>query len=545
MRGLTILAWMLGILGAAPAWADEASWSLNQRKLVTLRATLKGETPAERVEAAERALLAAQSASAPERIERQVLPGDPPTVRLLVNGQPVVHLVPEDLGGVQPGLLLEAASLDLERRLGLALAEAREARDPKAWALALALSLLISAVALTLLKGLAMLRRLLLRRLVRRLAGSEGPSGTVQTLAPRWWQVSGEHAIALLRGLAGLASWAVLLLLLDLWASLVLRQFAYTRAWGERASDWLLEQLLALARAASAAVPGLVIAVLILLLARGVVRVLRAVLERVEAGELSLSGLDTDTAGPTARLASLVVWLFALAMAYPYLPGASSEAFKGVTVLAGLMVSLGASGVVGQVMSGLSLMYSRALRVGEYVRIGEVEGTVTALGMFATKVHTGHGEEVSLPNAVVFSQPVRNFSRLAEGGQFVLHTTVTIGYATPWRQVHAMLLEAARRTPGVQQQPAPFVVQAALGDFYVEYRLCAQGSRSAPQRRAEAMSQLHAHIQDVFNENGVQIMSPHYMEEPAQPQVVAPGEWFVPAAGPLRGPSSATPGGKT
>ncbi|PZP28055.1 MAG: mechanosensitive ion channel protein MscS [Roseateles depolymerans] len=532
---------LLSSLSGVAAHADEATLALNQRKLVVLRATLKGESPAERVEAAERALQAALAASVPDRIERQVLPGEPPAVRVLANGQAVVHLVPDDLGGAQPDVMLEVASADLERRLQRAFAEARETRDLGAWMRAAALSVLATAVALALLKGLGQLRRLLLRRLVRRLAGVDSPVGAdhveVGGRAPRWWQATGEHAIALLRGLAGLASWAVALLVLDLWATVVLRQFAYTRPWGERAGDWLLEQLAALAGAAASAVPGLVTAVLIFLLSRGAVRLLHAVLERVEQGELSLGGLDADTAGPTARLASLVVWLFALAMAYPYLPGASSEAFKGVTVLAGLMVSLGASGVVGQVMSGLSLMYSRSLRVGEYVRIGEVEGTVTALGMFATKLHTGHGEEVSLPNAVVFSQPVRNFSRLVEGGQFVLHTSVTIGYATPWRQVHVMLLEAARRTPGVLEQPAPYVVQTALSDFYVEYRLCAQGSRSAPHRRAEAMSQLHANIQDVFNENGVAIMSPHYMEEPAQPQTVAAGPWFRPRSGPMSPPT--------
>ena len=228
------------------------------------------------------------------------------------------------------------------------------------------------------------------------------------------------------------------------------------------------------------------------------------------------------------------IWLFALAMAYPYLPGANSEAFKGVSVLAGLMLSLGASSVVGQALSGLSLMYSRSLRVGEYVKVGETEGTVVALGMFTTKIHTGMGEEVSLPNTVVFSQPIRNFSRLVKDGRFMIHITVTIGYSTPWRQVHAMLMEGAARSPGVATDPAPYVVQTALSDFYVEYRLCAQSNRDAPARRAEVISQLHSNVQDVFNENGVQIMSPHYMEDPPEPQVVKPGPWASrPAAGKL------------
>ena len=522
---LLLTAWL------APALASDADLRLNQRKIVTLRSSFKGETPIERVEAAEAALAGVlQAAPGPDRIERQAVASEPPAVRLLVNGVPVFYLQPGDLGGAQDGMLLDAAALDAERRLRQAVAEVRELHEPKAWAVAVALALLATAVTFGLLALLVSLRRRLLRRLAQQLLSLQRVPGQPQP----WWRISGEHAITLLRGLAGVLSWAVGLLLLDLWASVVLRQFAYTRVWGERASDWLVEQLLALGGSALAAVPGLVTALLIFLLARGVVRLAEGLLERVAQGELALAGLDADTAGPTARLVGVVVWLFALAMAYPYLPGASTEAFKGVTVLAGLMVSLGASGVVGQVMSGLSLMYSRSLRVGEYVRIGEVEGTVSALGVFATRLHTGLGEEVSLPNAVVFSQPVRNFSRLVQDdGQYMLHTAVTIGYATPWRQVHAMLLEAARRTPGLLEAPPPYVVQTALNDFYVEYRLCAQGSRAAPRRRAEALSQLHANIQDVFNENGVQIMSPHYVEDPAAPQVVPAGPWFAPGAEPL------------
>jgi small-conductance mechanosensitive channel len=273
------------------------------------------------------------------------------------------------------------------------------------------------------------------------------------------------------------------------------------------------------------AMPGLLIAALIFTIARLATRAVTAFLHRVERGEFHLGWLDGDTAGPSRRIGNFIVWLFALAIAYPFLPGSNSEAFKGVSVLAGLMLSLGATGVVGQITSGLSLTYSRTLRPGEYVRIGDTEGTVSSVGLFATKIHTGMGEEVSLPNAVVFSHPVRNFSRLVQDGQFMLHATVTIGYATPWRQVQAMLMEAACRTTGVAQDPPPFVVQTALSDFYVEYRLCAQSNRSAPRRRAEVMDRLHAHIQDVFNENSVQIMSPHYRSDTPQPQVVPPAHW--------------------
>ncbi len=384
----------------------------------------------------------------------------------------------------------------------------------------LALSLLASGLAYAALHLLWALRRWLMARAaswLQRWQQAHPGQGLASTYA--------HHGNRLLRGGTQLLSWLLALLLLDLWATFVLGQFAATRPWAERSTQWLLGLLQGGALAVGAAMPGLVTAVLVAVIARQLTRANAGFMRRVELGHIAVSWLDRDTAGPTRRVVNAVVWLFALAIAYPFLPGADSEAFKGVSVLAGLMLSLGASSVVGQVIAGLSLMYSRTLRSGEYVKIGDTEGTVTAVGMFATKIHTGLGEEVSLPNAVVFSQPVRNFSRLVADGQFVLHTAVTIGYATPWRQVHAMLLEAARRAPGVADDPAPYVVQTALSDFYVEYRLCAQSSRSAPQRRAEAMGQLHGHIQDVFNENGVQIMSPHYMADPAVAQVVQPEGW--------------------
>ena len=327
-----------------------------------------------------------------------------------------------------------------------------------------------------------------------------------------------------LRWVTAALAWTVGLLLAQLWPTFALRQFARTRPWGELSTTWPVELAGGFVSAIAGTLPGLAVAVLIFVLARMVTRASAHFLERVARGETHLGWLDSDTAMPTRRLVNLVIWLFALAMAYPYLPGADSDALKGVTVLAGLMLSLGASGVVGQAMSGFSWMYPRSLQVGEYVEIGDTEGTVVELGLFATRIHTGMGEEVTLPNTVIFSQPVRNFSRLVRGGRFVLHTAVTIGYATPWQQVHAMLLEAACRTTGVAQEPPPSVMQTALSDFYGEYRLCAQSTQAAAQRRVESMSELHANVLDVFNENGVQIMSPHYRSDPGEAQVVPLGD---------------------
>ncbi len=490
---------------------------LNNRKIVTFRASLLGDSPAERSELA-RVALGTALAKGGVGVVRRVPLGD--SVRLELDGQALFFLLPGDLGGPRPASLLEAASQDVAQRLQQAVDESRELTDPRSWAKGAAYSAAASLLAYVVIRLLMGVRRRLTLR-VHALLREQRNEGQLGTLVADYMN----HARTATRMAANAVNWALVLLVLDAWATFVLHQFAYTRPWGERSTAWLLDVAGQFAWAIAAAVPGLLIAALIFVMARIVSKATSVFLQRVERGEAVVPWLDADTATPTRRLASVGIWLFALAMAYPYLPGANSEAFKGVSVLAGLMLSLGASSVVGQALSGLSLMYSRSLRVGEYVKVGDTEGTVAALGMFTTKVHTGMGEEVSLPNTVVFSQPIRNFSRLVKDGRFMIHTTVTIGYSTPWRQVHAMLMEGATRSPGVATDPAPYVVQTALSDFYVEYRLCAQSNRHAPSRRAEVISQLHSNVQDVFNENGVQIMSPHYMADPPEPQVVPPGEW--------------------
>jgi small-conductance mechanosensitive channel len=173
------------------------------------------------------------------------------------------------------------------------------------------------------------------------------------------------------------------------------------------------------------------------------------------------------------------------------------------------------------------------------VRIGDAEGTVVELGLFVTRLRGGMGDEVQLPNTLVLASASTNYSRTGPEGGFLLDVSVTIGYDAPWRQVCAMLLEAAGRTPDVSAEPAPRVMQAALDDFYVRYRLVAYSPAKAPHDRAMALGRLNGNIQDVFNANGVQIMSPHYLGDPARAKVVPRERWHaitvpVPGDGPPR-----------
>jgi len=219
-----------------------------------------------------------------------------------------------------------------------------------------------------------------------------------------------------------------------------------------------------------------------------------------------------------------VLWIFALIMAFPYLPGSGTDAFKGVSVVLGVMISLGSTTIVGQVFSGFMLLYARVFKIGDYVRIGDVEGTVEAQGLFATKITTPWNDELSIPNAVVASATLRNHSRSKRPGGPLLATRVTIGYDAAWRQVESLLLLAADRTEGLSKDPAPFVRHWSLQDFYVEYELNAHIGR--PADRIAVLTALHANIQDAFNEHGVQIMSPHYLGDPESAKVVPPEKWY-------------------
>jgi small-conductance mechanosensitive channel len=198
------------------------------------------------------------------------------------------------------------------------------------------------------------------------------------------------------------------------------------------------------------------------------------------------------------------------------------------------MVSLGSTGLINQMMAGLVLVYSRALRRGDFVVVDDVEGVVMEVGALATKVVTMRNEEITIPNAVLTATRIRNYSKLAGTHGTMLSTKITIGYDAPWRQVHAMLALAAERTPGLRREPAPIVYQRALSDFYVEYELLANTDR--PGERVPILSALHQNIQDVFNEHGVQIMSPHFVLQPTGGAVVVPPDQWYPA--PARKPES-------
>jgi small-conductance mechanosensitive channel len=226
---------------------------------------------------------------------------------------------------------------------------------------------------------------------------------------------------------------------------------------------------------------------------------------------------------PTYRLVKLGVIAFALVVAYPHIPGSGSEAFKGLSIFFGVLLSIGSSSLVSNSIAGYALIYRQLFAVGDRVQIGETVGEVLEMHMQVTRIRTIKNEEVIVPNSTILNSVVINFSSLAQSRGLILHTTVGIGYETPWRQVEGMLLLAAKRTPEVLAEPPPFVLQKNLGDFAVTYELNAYTSSSSDL--AQKYHALHANILDVFNEYGVQIMTPAYEGDPSSPKIVAKERW--------------------
>ncbi len=439
---------------------------------------------------------------------------------ILLGGQLAFYLREADVDSLA-GETLEQRAQDAVRALELVRSDRSTLHDSRSMASAAAIVVGASLALVLGLKLLWRLRRWVLRRLRHWMQPAVRLAGVV----------AGHRVRLLVRWLYRSLALAFVLLALALchaWLSVVLYQIPYTRAWSGELNTALLVFAQRSLWAVLEALPNLLIALTIALAARYASRFIHYLFGRIERGELVLALFDRDTATTTRRLLSFAVWVFALAMAYPYLPGAQTEAFKGLSVMIGLMVSLGASSLVGQFASGLILIYSRALKVGEYVQIGGVEGTVAHIGLFSTKIHTNLREEVNIPNSGLVGQNVKNYSRLVSGGGVITSVAVSIGYDTPWRQVEAMLLQAAAQTPGVRAEPAPKVYQTALADWYVEYQL--RVAVDEPWRKSSILHLLHGQVQDVFNEYGVQIMSPHYIADPEQEKLVPPARRAPPPA---------------
>jgi small-conductance mechanosensitive channel len=520
-----VLVALLAGVGAPPPPAAEATLVVANREIVRFHETVTGNDPAARVRLALKRIddLPPDAIGQPVTVHPMTL-GDARGFAVLIGNWLAFVVADGDrgpLGGEEATGRVATIAAD---RLAQALEAAREQRSLRVFLRGLWQSAAATAVLL--------LALWLLRRVRRAVEGAlEGFASRRAVLVLRGIDIA-PIVTAVVRNVGLALFWSIVAVLLDVWITYVLGRFPLTAPWADVLTDRALGVLATGGLAVLGAVPGLATVAIILLVARFVVAFLQGVFERVERGALAIPFLYPETVSATRQIVTALVWLVALAAAYPYIPGSDSEAVKGLSLLVGVMLSLGSTGLVSQAMSGLALIYSRALSAGDVVRVGDVEGVVTEVGILSTKLVTVPGEEITFPNSVVLGGAVRNYTRLSGGKGPLVVTTVTIGYDAPWRQVHALLVGAAAETRGLVRDPAPFVLQRALGDFYVEYQLLARLEKAL--ERPTVLSDLHAHVQDAFNAAGVQIMSPHFVVQPKEPVLVPKERWEGEPAPPLR-----------
>ncbi|MEF8734753.1 MAG: mechanosensitive ion channel domain-containing protein [Candidatus Accumulibacter meliphilus] len=528
-----VLACWPFIAGAASAPAaeqlstGEAILFHNFRPIVTFRANFLGAPPVARARKSENRIDELTPSQMVQGIELTPFSYDGGRgITLTVNDNILLAVIDGDLDP-QEKLTLEQAAERARKELSAALLADATQRRPAVLLKGLAFSAAATLFAFALLWLISRATRLLVARLQRVIEEDDAASKL------RW----ARHGWLLVQRVSQLFMGFLWLSVAYLWLTYVLARFPLTEPLGDRLGDFLLDLLETIGTSFIGAMPSLTTAVVILFMTKAANDALGNFFKAAKAGRVHAPGLHADTVSATHRLVTVMVWGLGIAIAYPFIPMSNSDAFKGLSVMFGFMLTLGSAGIVNQLMSGLVLVYARALSVGDFVEVGENGGVVSQVGVLSTKIINMRNEEITIPNAVLVGNPIRNFSRLARERGTLVSTKVTIGYDTPWRQVHAMLIAAAKLTPGLRPLPTPFVYQKSLEDWYVEYELFAHMDQ--PLKRVSVLSALLGNIQDQFNTYGVQIMSPHFNSQPANNLVVPRENWHTEPAEPET-PASAT-----
>lgn len=315
--------------------------------------------------------------------------------------------------------------------------------------------------------------------------------------------------VKLLIFLASLVRYAFMLLQLLLSVPLLFSIFPQTKNPAFQLFSYIWNPVKSILVGIVSYIPNLFTIFVICLAIRYLVRLFRYLAGEVQSERLKLRGFYPDWAIPTYHIIRFLLYAFMIAMIYPYLPGSNSGVFQGISVFVGLIVSLGSSTVIGNIIAGLVITYMRPFKIGDRIKLNDTTGNVIEKTPLVTRIRTPKNEVVTIPNSFVMSSHTVNFSQSAREYGLIIHSEVSIGYDVPWRKVNKLLIEAALNTPGVVDDPRPFVLSTSLNDWYPVYQVNAYIKDA--DKLAQIYSDLHQNIQDRFCEEGVEIMSPHYM----------------------------------
>jgi small-conductance mechanosensitive channel len=314
--------------------------------------------------------------------------------------------------------------------------------------------------------------------------------------------------VAVLINLNTVLKWLVVLSTVYIALPILFGIFPWTKDMAQTLFGYVLDPLKDIGLGLWNYLPNLITVIVIIIVFRYVLKGLYFLKSEIQQENLKLPGFYSDWAAPTYQIVKVLVFAFMVVVIFPYLPGSDSPVFQGVSVFLGFLFTFGSAGSLSNIIAGLVLTYMRLFKMGDRVKIGSISGDVIEKNMLVTRVRTTKNEIISIPNATVMNSHTINYSSDAPEKGLIMHSTITIGYDVPWRKMEAVLIKAALKTPLLLDDPAPFVLQTSLDDFYVSYQINAYTRE--PNKQATIYSNLHANIQDFCNEAGIEIMSPHY-----------------------------------
>jgi len=398
---------------------------------------------------------------------------------------------------------MQSLAIQLKSRIGAAILQHREETRWQTLLKESLLALFVIVVVILLIYGV----NRSLKWLLQRISGKQ-----------RWFTsgikisdyelLNADRQIYLLNFIFKVVKWFLIILIVYLALPVLFGIFPFTRDLSDLLVGYITSPLKRIGISIWDYIPNLITILVLCIIFRYILRFIAYIRDEVAKGSLTIPGFYPDWAGSTYQIVRVLILAFMLIVIFPYLPGSDSAVFKGVSVFVGVLFTFGSAGALGNIVSGVVMTYTRAFKLGDRVKIGEVTGDIIEKTLLVTRIRTIQNEIISIPNSTVISNHTINYSSDAPEKGLIIHTTVSIGYDAPWRQVHQLLIDAALDTPMVEKEPLPYVYQISLDDYYVSYRINA--FTKEPNRQAAIYSALHANIQDHFNKAGVEIMSPHY-----------------------------------
>ena len=333
-----------------------------------------------------------------------------------------------------------------------------------------------------------------------------------------------DQQVALLLLANKVLKWVVVVLQLLISLPIIFGIFPSTKGFALQLLDYFLVPIKKIVFGVIGYIPNLISIFVIWYATKSLVRLARYIAGEIEKGDLKIKNFFPEWAMPTFHIVRILLYTFMIAMVYNYLPGSDSGVFQGISVFIGLIISLGSSTLIANLMAGLVITFMRPFRLGDRIKLNDTVGDIIEKTPLVTRVKTPKNEIVTVPNSFVMSSMTTNYSSSAQEYGLIIHTDVTFGYEVPWQQVHQLMIQSALATPHIEAEPRPFVLQTKLDDWYVVYQINAYTRH--PEYMAGIYSQLHANIQDIFHEAGIEVMSPHFMGVRQNDQVIMPDEFL-------------------